>query len=248
MTFGKDFTQAVEQKQIAQQGSSSLALLSPASFPFTDLLLLTFRRGRARQVHRRARTSLPPPLPFPSLLPSLTPPPRPQSEQERQAAVVRAEGEAEAATIISRALSKAGDGLVQFRRIEASKDIAGTLAQVRSLLPLSFPPFLPCSCCFCYVALLLYEANFDLLSFAPPLTFSAGSQRHLPPRRWQRSPLRRQPSVDACRPLSLLYISQQSLLMETKRNEAPKDAIPRTRSPGCGERCLPLLVLGCLLA
>lgn len=41
---------------------------------------------------------------------------------------MRAEGEAEAATIISRALSKAGDGLVQFRRIEASKEIAGTLA------------------------------------------------------------------------------------------------------------------------
>jgi regulator of protease activity HflC (stomatin/prohibitin superfamily) len=60
----------------------------------------------------------------------------PQSEQERQAAVVRAEGEAEAATIISRALSKAGDGLVQFRRIEASKEIAGTLAQV--CLSLSF--------------------------------------------------------------------------------------------------------------
>lgn len=50
---------------------------------------------------------------------------------------MRAEGEAEAATIISRALSKAGDGLVQFRRIEASKEIAGTLASVRhSLFPL----------------------------------------------------------------------------------------------------------------
>lgn len=58
---------------------------------------------------------------------------RPQSEQERQAAVVRAEGEAEAATIISKALSKAGDGLVQFRRIEASKEIAGTLANVGQL-------------------------------------------------------------------------------------------------------------------
>jgi prohibitin 1 len=46
---------------------------------------------------------------------------------------VRAEGEAEAATIISRALNKAGEGLVQFRRIEASKDIAGTLANVSEL-------------------------------------------------------------------------------------------------------------------
>ncbi|GAA5986166.1 hypothetical protein JCM10908_006439 [Rhodotorula pacifica] len=85
MTFGKDFTQAVEQKQIAQQEAE-----------------------RAKFIVER-------------------------SEQERQAAVVRAEGEAEAATIISRALSKAGDGLVQFRRIEASKEIAGTLAQGRNV-------------------------------------------------------------------------------------------------------------------
>ncbi|CEQ40692.1 SPOSA6832_02323, partial [Sporobolomyces salmonicolor] len=85
MTFGKDFTQAVEQKQIAQQEAE-----------------------RAKFVVER-------------------------SEQERQAAVVRAEGEAEAATIISRALSKAGDGLVQFRRIEASKEIAATLANGRNV-------------------------------------------------------------------------------------------------------------------
>merc|ERR1711939_273 len=85
MTFGKDFTQAVEQKQIAQQEAE-----------------------RAKFIVER-------------------------SEQERQAAVVRAEGEAEAATIISRALSKAGDGLVQFRHIEASKEIAGTLAAGRNV-------------------------------------------------------------------------------------------------------------------
>ncbi|GAA5974957.1 hypothetical protein JCM11641_006778 [Rhodosporidiobolus odoratus] len=85
MTFGKDFTQAVEQKQIAQQEAE-----------------------RAKFIVER-------------------------SEQERQAAVVRAEGEAEAATIISKALSKAGDGLVQFRRIEASKEIAGTLANGRNV-------------------------------------------------------------------------------------------------------------------
>ncbi|KAK4057009.1 Prohibitin-1, subunit of the prohibitin complex (Phb1p-Phb2p) [Microbotryomycetes sp. JL221] len=85
MTFGKEFTQAVEQKQIAQQEAE-----------------------RAKFIVER-------------------------SEQERQAAVVRAEGEAEAATIISRALNKAGEGLVQFRRIEASKDIAHTLSQGKNV-------------------------------------------------------------------------------------------------------------------
>lgn len=80
LTFGKEFTRAVEQKQIAQQDAE-----------------------RARFVVEKA-------------------------EQERQASVIRAEGEAEAAETISKALEKAGDGLLMIRRIEASKDIAGILA------------------------------------------------------------------------------------------------------------------------
>lgn len=80
MTFGKEFTKAVEQKQIAQQDAE-----------------------RARFTVEKA-------------------------EQERQASVIRAEGEAEAAETISKALDKAGDGLLMIRRIEASKDIANILA------------------------------------------------------------------------------------------------------------------------
>ncbi|KAI9483161.1 MAG: prohibitin-1 [Benjaminiella poitrasii] len=81
MTFGKEFTNAVEQKQIAQQEAE-----------------------RAKFVVERA-------------------------EQEKQAAIIRAEGDSEAAEMISSALSKAGDGFIAFRRIEASKEIAQTLAQ-----------------------------------------------------------------------------------------------------------------------
>lgn len=80
MTFGKEFTRAVEQKQIAQQDAE-----------------------RARFIVEKA-------------------------EQERQANVIRAEGEAESADIISKAVAKSGDGLVLIRRIEASRDIAQTLA------------------------------------------------------------------------------------------------------------------------
>jgi prohibitin 1 len=80
MTFGREFTRAVEQKQIAQQDAE-----------------------RARFIVEKA-------------------------EQERQANVIRAEGEAESADIISKAVAKAGDGLIQIRRIEASKDIAQTLS------------------------------------------------------------------------------------------------------------------------
>lgn len=80
MTFGREFTRAVEQKQIAQQDAE-----------------------RARFIVEKA-------------------------EQERQANVIRAEGEAESADIISKAVAKAGTGLIQIRRIEASREIAQTLA------------------------------------------------------------------------------------------------------------------------
>ncbi|EAU92920.1 prohibitin [Coprinopsis cinerea okayama7 len=80
LTFGKEFTQAVEAKQIAQQDAE-----------------------RAKFIVEKA-------------------------EQERQAAVIRAEGEAEAAQTISKALEKAGEGFVALRKIEASKAIVSSLA------------------------------------------------------------------------------------------------------------------------
>jgi len=80
LTFGKEFTQAVEAKQIAQQDAE-----------------------RAKFIVEKA-------------------------EQERQAAVIRAEGEAEAAATISMALEKAGEAFVALRKIEASKAIAQSLS------------------------------------------------------------------------------------------------------------------------
>ncbi|KAJ3514603.1 hypothetical protein NMY22_g14678 [Coprinellus aureogranulatus] len=80
LTFGKEFTQAVEAKQIAQQDAE-----------------------RAKFIVEKA-------------------------EQERQAAVIRAEGEAEAAQTISKALERAGEGFVALRKIEASKAIVNSLA------------------------------------------------------------------------------------------------------------------------
>ncbi|KAF2838092.1 hypothetical protein M501DRAFT_1011746 [Patellaria atrata CBS 101060] len=80
MTFGKEFTRAVEEKQIAQQEAE-----------------------RARFIVEKA-------------------------EQERQASVIRAEGEADAADTISKAIAKSGDGLIQIRRIETQKEVAGLLA------------------------------------------------------------------------------------------------------------------------
>lgn len=85
MTFGQEFTKAVEQKQIAQQDAE-----------------------RAKFTVEKA-------------------------EQERQASVIRAEGEAEAAETVSKALQRAGDGLISIRRIEASKEIATVLASAKNV-------------------------------------------------------------------------------------------------------------------
>lgn len=56
-----------------------------------------------------------------------------KSDQERQAAIIRAEGEAEAAALISRSLQEAGPGLIEVRRIDAAKEVAATLAQARGV-------------------------------------------------------------------------------------------------------------------
>jgi len=85
LTFGKEFTHAVEAKQIAQQDAE-----------------------RAKFIVEKA-------------------------EQERQAAVIRAEGEAEAAATISRALDKAGEAFVALRKIEAAKAIVQSLSANRNV-------------------------------------------------------------------------------------------------------------------
>jgi prohibitin 1 len=56
-----------------------------------------------------------------------------KAEQERQAVVTRAEGEAEGALIITRAMEKAGNSIVEVRRIDAAKEIAAKLARGRNI-------------------------------------------------------------------------------------------------------------------
>ncbi|XP_020110967.1 prohibitin-3, mitochondrial-like [Ananas comosus] len=52
-----------------------------------------------------------------------------RAEQERRAAIVRAEGESQAARLISDATAAAGTGLIELRRIEAAKEIAADLSR-----------------------------------------------------------------------------------------------------------------------
>jgi prohibitin 1 len=85
MTFGKEFTDAVEQKVIAQQEAE-----------------------RAKFVVERA-------------------------EQEKLAGIIRAEGESNAAQLLSEAYRKHGQAHLELRRIETSKEIAGTLANSKNI-------------------------------------------------------------------------------------------------------------------
>merc|ERR1712070_639809 len=61
-----------------------------------------------------------------------------KSEQERQATIIRSEGEAEAAKMISEALKEHGTGLIEVRRIDAAKEIADSLAKSPNVMYL--PP------------------------------------------------------------------------------------------------------------
>lgn len=56
-----------------------------------------------------------------------------KSDQERKAAVIRAEGEAEAAGLISKAMASAGTGLIEVRRIDTAKDVAQIVARSRNI-------------------------------------------------------------------------------------------------------------------
>lgn len=86
LSFGTEFTKAVEMKQVAEQEAE-----------------------RAKFVVLKA-------------------------EQERNAAVIRAEGESESARLISEATKAAGAGMIELRRIEAARDIADTLAKGRNVV------------------------------------------------------------------------------------------------------------------
>lgn len=52
-----------------------------------------------------------------------------RADQERKAAVIRAEGEADAASLISKAMEVAGSGFIEVRRIDTAKEVAATLAK-----------------------------------------------------------------------------------------------------------------------
>lgn len=56
-----------------------------------------------------------------------------QAEQERQALIIRSEGDAEAAQLVSDALAKHGKGLVELRRIETAQEIASVLSKSRNV-------------------------------------------------------------------------------------------------------------------
>eukprot|EP00816_Leptocylindrus_hargravesii_P004985 CAMPEP_0196805158 /NCGR_PEP_ID=MMETSP1362-20130617/4900_1 /TAXON_ID=163516 /ORGANISM="Leptocylindrus danicus, Strain CCMP1856" /LENGTH=276 /DNA_ID=CAMNT_0042177897 /DNA_START=121 /DNA_END=951 /DNA_ORIENTATION=- len=56
-----------------------------------------------------------------------------KADQERMAVVTRAEGEAEAASIITKAMEKNGNAIIEVRRIDAAKEIAEKLANSRNI-------------------------------------------------------------------------------------------------------------------
>ena len=87
--------------------------------------------------------------------------------QERKAAVIRAEGESESARLISDATRTAGPGLIELRRIEAAKDIAGQMSKSGNVvyLPGYYPVYIvQRMATLIYYAILISSANDLLIS------------------------------------------------------------------------------------
>lgn len=56
-----------------------------------------------------------------------------KAEQQKQAAIISAEGDSQAALLIANSLMEAGDGLVELRKLEAAEDIAFQLSRSRNV-------------------------------------------------------------------------------------------------------------------
>lgn len=56
-----------------------------------------------------------------------------KAEQHKLAAIISAEGDSEAATLLSKSFGSSGEGLIELRRIEAAEDIAYQLSKNRNI-------------------------------------------------------------------------------------------------------------------
>lgn len=86
LTFGREFTEAVELKQVAQQEAE-----------------------KARFMVEKA-------------------------EQIKKAAIISAEGDTQAAALLADSFGKAGEGLIELRRIETAEEVATELKSSRNIV------------------------------------------------------------------------------------------------------------------
>ena len=57
-----------------------------------------------------------------------------KAEQIKQANIINAEGDTQAAELLAKAIGDAGEGLVELRRIETAEEIAGELSSNRNVV------------------------------------------------------------------------------------------------------------------
>ena len=57
-----------------------------------------------------------------------------KAEQLKKAAIISAEGDSQAASLMAKAFGDVGEALVELRRLEAAEDIAGQLARSRNVV------------------------------------------------------------------------------------------------------------------
>jgi hypothetical protein len=99
LVFDEEFTNAIERKQVAQQDVERVKVRLPVLWLFPTSSRLRFPQFDVQK-----------------------------AEQEKLAAIIRSEGESEAAKILTSALT-VGPALLELRRLEAAKEIAQLLSK-----------------------------------------------------------------------------------------------------------------------
>eukprot|EP00510_Aplanochytrium_minuta_P010345 CAMPEP_0184075240 /NCGR_PEP_ID=MMETSP0957-20130417/71009_1 /TAXON_ID=627963 /ORGANISM="Aplanochytrium sp, Strain PBS07" /LENGTH=311 /DNA_ID=CAMNT_0026377665 /DNA_START=275 /DNA_END=1211 /DNA_ORIENTATION=+ len=118
LTFGKDFTIAVEQKQVAlQEAERSKFVVMKAE-----------QEKQVRVIEAEAEAEA-----AHLISSAINKHGRGLIEEEKQVRVIEAEAEAEAAHLISSAINKHGRGLIEVRRIDAAVDVAQSLSTNRQV-------------------------------------------------------------------------------------------------------------------
>ncbi|KAK3743447.1 hypothetical protein QZH41_010913, partial [Actinostola sp. cb2023] len=127
LTFGREFTEAVELKQVAQQEAERARFLVERMHIMSAYICLSMSVCLSVNVCLSTYNYLS------MKLSNISKPFQFQAEHLKQAAVITAEGDARGAQLLATSFKEAGEGLIELRKIEAAEEIAERMSKSRNV-------------------------------------------------------------------------------------------------------------------